>query len=234
MIYFSSFFSLHSLKIRPLQRYDYFQLKKIFRIYFFRLQTTLPAVRLLFSLLLPARLLHLSACVRKGRRDRNRRAGHAGTDLSTELSTWLINLFTTRFKTKKAGRPSACWGCPFQSSFAIATFPDACKNKKVRSGHHQPCLRLVSGRFHKLRQPAQADPEGKNKGSPFYKKRVCLNSLSRPVEYFLKYINYPLYSSETVNFFLPCARREANTRRPLAVAILERNPCLFFLFLLEG
>ena len=44
----------------------------------------------------------------------------------------------------------------------------------------------------------------------------------------------PLYSSETVSFFLPLARRAANTLRPLAVAILSRNPCLFFLFLLEG
>jgi len=41
--------------------------------------------------------------------------------------------------------------------------------------------------------------------------------------------NYPLYSSETVNLALPLARREANTLRPLAVAILERKPCLFFL-----
>lgn len=46
--------------------------------------------------------------------------------------------------------------------------------------------------------------------------------------------NYPLYSSETVNLALPFARRAANTRRPLAVCILERNPCLFFLFLLDG
>ena len=38
----------------------------------------------------------------------------------------------------------------------------------------------------------------------------------------------------TVNLALPFARREANTLRPLAVAILERKPCLFFLFLLEG
>lgn len=45
---------------------------------------------------------------------------------------------------------------------------------------------------------------------------------------------YPLYSSETVNLALPFARRLANTLRPLAVAILERKPCLFFLFLLDG
>ncbi len=44
----------------------------------------------------------------------------------------------------------------------------------------------------------------------------------------------PLYSSETVSFFLPLARRAANTLRPFAVAILSRKPCLFFLFLLEG
>ena len=44
----------------------------------------------------------------------------------------------------------------------------------------------------------------------------------------------PLYSSDTVNFLRPLARRLANTRRPFAVAILSRKPCLFFLFLLEG
>ena len=44
----------------------------------------------------------------------------------------------------------------------------------------------------------------------------------------------PLYSSETVSFLRPLARRAANTLRPLAVAILSRKPCLFFLFLLEG
>jgi hypothetical protein len=41
-------------------------------------------------------------------------------------------------------------------------------------------------------------------------------------------------SSDTVNFLRPRALRAAKTRRPLAVAILSRNPCLFFLFLLEG
>lgn len=46
--------------------------------------------------------------------------------------------------------------------------------------------------------------------------------------------DYPLYSSETVNLVLPFARRAANTLRPFAVAILERKPCLFFLFRLEG
>jgi hypothetical protein len=57
--------------------------------------------------------------------------------------------------------------------------------------------------------------------------------------YFLNVISsketyYPLYSSDTVNFFLPLARRAANTLRPLALAILVRKPCLFFLFLFEG
>lgn len=48
--------------------------------------------------------------------------------------------------------------------------------------------------------------------------------------------NYILWrpSSATLNFFLPLARRAANTLRPFAVAILSRNPCLFLLFLFEG
>jgi hypothetical protein len=37
-----------------------------------------------------------------------------------------------------------------------------------------------------------------------------------------------------VNLALPFALREASTFLPFFVAILERNPCLFFLFLLEG
>lgn len=41
-------------------------------------------------------------------------------------------------------------------------------------------------------------------------------------------------SSETVSFFRPLRRREANTRRPLAVAILERKPCLFLRLRVEG
>ena len=45
---------------------------------------------------------------------------------------------------------------------------------------------------------------------------------------------FPLHSSETVNLFLLCLRLLANTRRPLAVAILSRKPCLFTLFLFEG
>ena len=55
-----------------------------------------------------------------------------------------------------------------------------------------------------------------------------------PSLYHCNYFFLPLYSSETVNFARPLARRAANTRRPFFVAILSRKPCLFFLFLLEG
>jgi hypothetical protein len=40
--------------------------------------------------------------------------------------------------------------------------------------------------------------------------------------------------SDTVNLFLPFARRDANTLRPLALSILLLKPCLFTLFLFEG
>lgn len=43
-----------------------------------------------------------------------------------------------------------------------------------------------------------------------------------------------LLSSETLSFFLPLALLLAITALPLAVAILERKPCLFLLFLCEG
>jgi hypothetical protein len=43
-----------------------------------------------------------------------------------------------------------------------------------------------------------------------------------------------VFSSDTVSFFLPLARRAASTRRPFAEAILSRKPCLFFLFLTDG
>jgi len=43
-----------------------------------------------------------------------------------------------------------------------------------------------------------------------------------------------VFSSDTVNFFLPLALRDANTLRPLALAILSRKPCLFFLFFTDG
>jgi hypothetical protein len=43
-----------------------------------------------------------------------------------------------------------------------------------------------------------------------------------------------LGSSDTEIFFLPLALRADNILRPLADAILVRNPCLFFLFLFDG
>ena len=57
---------------------------------------------------------------------------------------------------------------------------------------------------------------------------IFLSNLSGWV-YFL-----PCTSSETVNFLRPLARRAANTRRPLAVCMRWRKPCLLFLFLLWG
>jgi hypothetical protein len=41
-------------------------------------------------------------------------------------------------------------------------------------------------------------------------------------------------SSEVVNFLRPFFLREANTARPLAVAMRLRNPCLFLRFVFEG
>lgn len=41
-------------------------------------------------------------------------------------------------------------------------------------------------------------------------------------------------SSETVNLFLPFARRLDRILRPLAVDILSLKPCLLRLFLFEG
>ncbi len=43
-----------------------------------------------------------------------------------------------------------------------------------------------------------------------------------------------LGSSETVSFFLPFARLLATIFLPVTEAILLLNPCLFFLFLLDG
>jgi hypothetical protein len=48
------------------------------------------------------------------------------------------------------------------------------------------------------------------------------------------YLRLKVFSSETVSFFLPFFLREANTLRPLAVAMRSRKPCLFVLFLREG
>lgn len=73
----------------------------------------------------------------------------------------------------------------------------------------------------------------------FFKKRKTKKAEIKFSAFFVSlmtsdYHFCPLYSSETVSFFLPFARRAANTLRPLADAILSRKPCLFFLFLLEG
>jgi hypothetical protein len=43
-----------------------------------------------------------------------------------------------------------------------------------------------------------------------------------------------VFSLLTVSFLRPFARREANTRRPFAVAIRSLNPCLFFLLRCDG
>lgn len=64
-----------------------------------------------------------------------------------------------------------------------------------------------------------------------------LASGSRSAKYI--HFNVQIYtlclgSSDTDNFFLPLALRADKILRPLAEEILVRNPCLFFLFLLEG
>jgi hypothetical protein len=41
-------------------------------------------------------------------------------------------------------------------------------------------------------------------------------------------------SEETVNFFLPLARRAASTFLPFTVAMRSRKPCLFLRFLFDG
>lgn len=53
-------------------------------------------------------------------------------------------------------------------------------------------------------------------------------------KYVLLYYFLKEGSSETVSFVLPLALRAAKTLRPLALAILSRKPCLFFLFLFDG
>ena len=45
---------------------------------------------------------------------------------------------------------------------------------------------------------------------------------------------FPWFSSETVSFLRPLARRDASTLRPFFVAILSRKPCLFTRRLLCG
>ncbi len=43
-----------------------------------------------------------------------------------------------------------------------------------------------------------------------------------------------VFSSETVSFFLPLARRLAKTARPLADSMRDLKPCLFFLLRCDG
>lgn len=59
---------------------------------------------------------------------------------------------------------------------------------------------------------------------------------NRPPFISLRWLNYLLclLSLLTLNLFLPLARLEARTRRPLAVFILERKPCLFRLLRFDG
>lgn len=71
----------------------------------------------------------------------------------------------------------------------------------------------------------------KNYGSDTWCRPVLVLYL---IIYYKDYFLLPQYSSETVSFLRPFALRDASTLRPLAVAILSRKPCLFFLFLLEG
>ena len=53
--------------------------------------------------------------------------------------------------------------------------------------------------------------------------------------YIIRYRDYLFaFSEETVSFERPLLRRAASTRRPLAVAIRVRKPCLFFLLRVEG
>lgn len=71
----------------------------------------------------------------------------------------------------------------------------------------------------------------------FSKAKTHEAKIHQPRGSFRKGVNYlrlKVFSSDTVSFFLPFFLRVASTRRPLAEAILSRNPCLFFLFLFEG
>lgn len=45
---------------------------------------------------------------------------------------------------------------------------------------------------------------------------------------------FAFFSSETVSFLRPRLRRAASTRRPLAVSMRLRKPCLFFLRRFDG
>ena len=94
-------------------------------------------------------------------------------------------------------------------------------------------LSLSSKKFHSVSFFGKQEGEVQKKS----RKRRCYPVFCGFLILFRVSVAYaftPLYSSETVSFLRPLARRAANTLRPLAVAILSRKPCLFFLFLLEG
>lgn len=66
-------------------------------------------------------------------------------------------------------------------------------------------------------------------------KKNDANSKSRHRSQKIGIENYLLFFSlETVSFLRPLLRRADRIRRPLAVAIRARKPCLFFLLLVEG
>ena len=67
-----------------------------------------------------------------------------------------------------------------------------------------------------------------------YKKKKTTAFFLMLKRYEVQIYFLPKLSSETVSFFLPFARRAANTRRPLAVDILSLKPCLFLRLSLEG
>lgn len=71
---------------------------------------------------------------------------------------------------------------------------------------------------------------------PSVHKKTLDKQNALPRSFFKQRIVYflPWTSSDTVNFLRPFARREANTRRPLAVCIRWRKPCLLFLLRLWG
>jgi len=67
------------------------------------------------------------------------------------------------------------------------------------------------------------------------KKLLTSGSLSAIYIHFkIQIYTLCLGSSDTDNFFLPLILRADIILRPFAEVILVRNPCLFFLFLLEG
>ena len=75
-------------------------------------------------------------------------------------------------------------------------------------------------------------------GTPKYGEKKAIKKPcggSQTAQFFVRKTNYLcVFSLLTVNFLRPLARREAITRRPLAVAIRSLNPCLFFLLRCDG